>query len=52
MKNNIKEYDTKTGFGHFAEIMNANAAIDMKKDKRNAAVLPMVTDKKNMGGVK
>ena len=52
MKGNIKDYDPKTGFGHFASIMNANAAIDTNQNKKNAVSLPLVNDKKSVGGVK
>lgn len=52
MKNNIKDYDPKTGFGYFASIMNANAAIDLKQNKVNSIATPQIEDKKNVGGIK
>lgn len=52
MKNNIKDYDPKTGFGYFAEIMNANAALDMKQQSKGSVILPLGNEQKNTGGNK
>ena len=38
MKKQIKIYDPATGFTRFAEIMNRNAEINIKQNKKNGAV--------------
>lgn len=48
----IKDYDPQRGFGYFAEIMNANAAIDMKQNNKGAVILPQGNDQKSSGGDK
>jgi hypothetical protein len=40
-KKKVLDYDPKTGFGKFAEIMNANNAIDMAQNKVNAGMAPV-----------
>ncbi len=52
MKKTVKDYDPKKSFGYFAEIMNANAALDMKQNNKKAVVLPQPTEQNNSGGNK
>lgn len=40
-KKKVIDYDPKTGFGNFAEIMNANNAIDMAQNKVNTGMAPV-----------
>ena len=40
-KKKVLDYDPKTGFGNFAEIMNTNNAIDMAQNKLNTGMAPV-----------
>lgn len=40
-KKKVLDYDPKIGFGNFAEIMNANNAVDMAQNKVNTGMAPV-----------
>lgn len=46
-KKKVLDYDPKTGFGNFAEIMNANNAIDMAQNRVNAGMVPVTASVAN-----